>query len=507
MGQSPKATMAAIVKIESQRDAVPQLDGSSGRSSLACLVLVARHSGVHLSVPQLIHDNVLTGRNITVPQLIKCARSAGLTAKVAHLTWEGLSHLKKAIPAIVTLKNGASMVLLRLTGGPDDTRVVLQDPNADEDAPLVIDRIRFEEAWSGDVILVKRNYDITDENQPFSIGLISALIFRERWVVRDVAICAIVLSFLALTPIMFWRILSDKVIYFKAYHTFLVVCLAMVVLVIFEAIFAYVRQFLIVHLTTRVDVKLATYMFEKVLNLRMDFFERTPTGKITHDVNQMWRIRTFLMGQLFGTVLDSTTLLVFLPVMFFFSPIMTFIVLGSCALMVLWIVAMLPAHRRKAQAVEAAEAERGAFLVQTIHGIRTVKSLALDARQRHQWDVLTARTAKLRFTEGMSGNLIQAGVRPLERFAVNGSYAVGVYLALSTNDPVYIGSLFAFLMLSQRVSGPLLQMARLINQYDEARIAVACGRQSRQPAGGRRPFWQRRALTHRRTHPVFGGHV
>jgi ATP-binding cassette, subfamily B, bacterial HlyB/CyaB len=456
---------------------------STNRSSLACLVIVARHSGVHLSVSQLVHDNVLTSEQVTVSQLLKCARSAKLKAKVVHLTWDGLGHLKKAIPAIVTLKSGASMVLLQLAGGPNDARIVLQDPHAANDALLVIDQVRFEEAWTGEVILIKRDYEISDESQPFSIGLIAALIFRERSVVRDVAICAIILSLLALTPIMFWRILSDKVIYFKAYHTFYVVCLAMAVLVIFEAVFAYVRQFLIVHLTTRVDIKLAMYMFDKVLNLRMDFFERTQTGKITHAVNQMWRIRSFLMGQLFGTVLDSTTLLVFLPVMFFFSPVMTFVVLAACSLMVAWIVVMLPGHRSKAQAVEAVESERGAFLVQTIHGIRTVKSLALDARQRHHWDVLTARVAKLRLAEGMSGNLIQAGVRPLERFAVSGSYALGVYLALSTNDPVYIGALFAFLMLSQRVSGPLLQMARLINQYDEARIAVAAvGQLVNQPA-------------------------
>ena len=475
--------MTVIAKIEPNKLAPLQSEGSGDRSGLACLVIVARHSGVHLSVPQLIHDNVLTGKEVSTAQLLKCAQSAGLKAKVAHLTWDGLSHLKKAIPAIVTLKNGASMVLLRLAGGSDDARVVLQDPNAADDAVLVIDQVRFEEAWSGDVILVKRNYEISDESQPFSIGLITALIFRERWIVRDVAICAVVLSFLALTPIIFWRLLSDKVIYFKAYNTFFVVCFAMVVLVIFEAVFAYVRQFLIVHLTTRVDVKLGTYMFDKLLNLPIDFFERTQTGKISYDLNQMWRIRTFLMGQLFGTVLDSTTLLVFLPVMFFFSPTMTLIVLAACTLMVLWIVAMLPAYRRKTSAVEAAESERGAHLIQTIHGIRTVKSLALDARQRHLWDVMTARVAKLRFAEGMLGNLIQAGVRPLERFAVSGSYAVGVYLALSTNDPVYIGALFAFLMLSQRVSGPLLQMAKLINQYDEARIAVAIvGRLVNQPA-------------------------
>jgi len=475
--------MAAIVKIAAKNPVLSQPEGFGVRSGLACLVIVARHSGIHLSVPQLVHDNVLASEDVTPSQILKCAQSAGLKANIVHLTWDGLSHLKKALPAIVTLKNGASMVLLRLTGGPDDARVVLQDPNATDDAVLVIDRVRFEDAWSGEVIIVKRNYEISDESQPFSLGLITALIFRERWVVRDVAICAVVLSFLALTPIIFWRLLSDKVIYFKAYNTFFVVCLAMAVLVIFEAVFAYVRQFLIVHLTTRIDVKLATYMFDKVLNLPIDFFERTQTGTITYDMNQMWKIRTFLMGQLFGTVLDSTTLLVFLPVMFFFSPIMTLIVLAACALMVGWIVVMLPAYRRKSQAVEAAESERGALLVQTIHGIRTVKSLALDARQRHLWDVATARISKLRFAEGMLGNMIQAVVRPLERFAVSGSYALGVYIALTTNDPVYIGALFAFLMLSQRVSGPLLQMARLINQYDEARTAVAIvGRLVNQPA-------------------------
>jgi len=475
--------MMATATINANQPNAVQGSASNGHAALACLVIVARHRGVHLSVSQLIHDNVLADVTIGTEQILKCARSAGLAAKVAHVRQHDLSHLKKALPAIVTLNNGASMVLLGLEGGANDTRVILEDPNASEDARLLIDIKRFEDAWTGDVVLVKRNYDISDEKQPFSIGLIAAFIFRERWVVRDIAISAIILSVLALAPIVFWRILSDKVVYFKAYHTYFVVCLAMALLVIFEAVFAYIRQFLIVHATTRVDVKLANYMFEKVLNLRMDFFERTQTGKITHDLNQMWRIRSFLMGQLFGTVLDSCTLLVFLPVMFFFSPLMTAIVLAACCLMVLWIVAMLPMHRRKAHAVEVAESERGAFLVQTIHGIRTVKSLALDARQRHLWDVLTARVAKLRFAEGMSGNLIQAGVRPLERFAVNGSYAVGVYLALSSNDPVYIGSLFAFLMLSQRVSGPLLQMARLINQYDEARIAVAVvGQLVNQPA-------------------------
>ena len=442
-------------------------------TGVGCLVIVARHHGLHLTAEQLVRDNLLRREEVSGQQIVKCARTAGLKACCIRLAPSRLSKIAKTLPAIITLKNGAHMVLRSIIGHGDETRLELQDPNASDDALLVIDPPRFEDAWTGEAILVKRDYEISDETQPFSLGLIVALLFRDRRIVRDIAICAIVLSFLALSPIVFWRLLSDRVIYYKAYSTLGVLSAAMAGLIVFEAVFAYLRQSLILHLTTRVDVKLAKYMFERILSLPIDFFERTQVGLITYEAQQIWRIRTFLTGQLFGTVLDSTTILVFIPIMFFFSPIMTAIVLSTCAAIALWIIAMLPYYRKKSNAVEAAESARGAFLVQTIHGIRTIKSLALDARQRHMWDVHTARVSKLRFAEGVAGNILHSAVRPFERFAVSGSFAIGVYLALSSDDPVYIGALFAFLLLSQRVSAPLLQLAKLVNQYDEARLAVS----------------------------------
>jgi ATP-binding cassette subfamily B protein len=442
-------------------------------SELGSLVIVARQHGIHLTVSQLIHDNVLDGGFVSTDELIRCAENAGLTAKAVKLDWHGLQHLKKALPAIVRLDNGACMVLLRFEGEDEGSRVVLQDPNASDDALLMIDRYRFEDASNGELILVKRNYDIADESQPFSIGLITALIFRERRIARDILICAVVLGFLALTPIMFWRLLSDKVIFYKAYNTYSVLCIAFLVLVGFETVFFYLRQSMVHFLTTRLDAKLSTYMFEKVLNLPIDYFEKTSIGLVARDMREIFKIRTFLVGQLFGTLLDSTTLIFFLPVMFFFSPVMTLAVLGFVAAMVAVLLVMLPGYRKKSAAVQAAEGQQGAFLVQSLNGIRTIKSLALDARQRHQWDVLVARTVKARAAEGMRGALISTLVRPIERLAVAAPYALGVYLAMSSEDPMAIGALFAFLMLSQRVAGPLMQMAQLLNQYDEARLAVA----------------------------------
>jgi ABC-type bacteriocin/lantibiotic exporter with double-glycine peptidase domain len=90
--------------------------------------------------------------------------------------------------------------------------VVLQDPNAGDDALLMVDRVRFENAWTGEVILVRRDYDVREESQPFSIGFVRGLILRERRMVRDIAICAVVLGFLSLMPIVFWQVLISRVL-------------------------------------------------------------------------------------------------------------------------------------------------------------------------------------------------------------------------------------------------------------------------------------------------------
>lgn len=441
-------------------------------TGLDCLISVARHHGLHLTKEQLIRDHLFASEEVTVAQIVQCCGRAKLTAKVLDLAWDDLAGLKKAVPAIVVMRDGSMMVLDNVSAESQTPHVRLRDPGVDSDANLPIDRTRFEQSWSGRIILVKRSYAIEDETKPFSLGLIATLIFRERRLVVDIGIAALALSFLALTPIMFWRLLTDRVLPFYAYNTFTLLCLMMVVLIDFETAFGALRRHLLLRMTTRVDVKLWTYMFDKVLNLPVDYFESTPLGLITHKMGQMSRIRNFLTGQLFGTVLDSGILLFFLPVMFYFSFVLTAIVLGMCASIGAWIVLMLPAYRRRSSAVESAEATRGAFLSQTIHGIRTVKSLSLDSKQRHQWDVMTAQVAKLRLAEGDLGNVIESVVKPIERLMISGVFALGVYLAMATKDPVYIGSLFAFLMLSQRVAAPLMQAATLIQQYDEARIAV-----------------------------------
>jgi ATP-binding cassette subfamily B protein len=123
----------------------------------------------------------------------------------------------------------------------------------------------------------------------------------------------------------------------------------MLAVIALDAVFRWIRQFLIIHLTARVDVKLNTYIFDKLIGLPIDFFERNQIGAIMTVYYYHQRILAFLTGQLLGSLLDSTVLLFFLPVMFFLSPLVTTFVLVICAVVVAWLVFTLPIYRRMAR--------------------------------------------------------------------------------------------------------------------------------------------------------------
>src|SRR5439155_7090529 len=344
------------------------LEGSADAtgSLLGSLVIVARHRGVQLSKEQLIRDHQLKAGDASVKETLSIAHASGLRASTTQLRWGDLFKMGTALPAIVLLRSGTAMVLLRteptLPGWPPV--VVLRDPNGNEEAPLLLDEARFTAAWAGDVILVKRDYRLRDEDRPFGMGWIVGQLLRDRRVARDLAVCAIILGVLAITPVIFWRVMVDRVMYYGSMSTFTMICVAFGILLLFETAFGHLRRYLVLFVTTRVDVKIWSHMFDRLLNIPIDFFERTPTGEIVHDMYEIYKVRTFLTSQLFGTLLDSFVLVIFLPVMFMVSTIMTACVLAICPLLCLWLVAMLPTVRRKVTLAVKAETARGIHLVE-----------------------------------------------------------------------------------------------------------------------------------------------
>ena len=205
--------------------------------------LVARHHGLHISPAQVTLDNHLSGAELSAEEIARCAASLGTESKArppdvarSVASEEVASRHRDAEERREHGPRGARREVTRRLPS------ILHDPKAGDDAKLVDRPARASRRRGrGEVVLLRRNYDLADEEQPFSLGLIAALIMRERRMVRDLAICAMALSLFALAPIVFWRLLSDKVIYYGSLNTFTVLCIAMGVVIVFETIFAYLR--------------------------------------------------------------------------------------------------------------------------------------------------------------------------------------------------------------------------------------------------------------------------
>src|SRR5262249_24802451 len=120
-----------------------------------------------------------------------------------------------------------------------------------------------------------------------------------------------------------------------------------------------------------------------------------------------------------------------------------------------------------------AERAKGAYLVESLHGMRTIKSLALEGRRRHEWDVRVAASAAAQHAFGLTGNAAQTLSLPFERLIYSGSFAVGAILVLSDPGTMYPGALVAFTMLAGRTAAPLIQMARLLQDLAEVRGAIS----------------------------------
>jgi ATP-binding cassette subfamily B protein len=122
--------------------------------------------------------------------------------------------------------------------------------------------------------------------------------------------------------------------------------------------------------------------------------------------------------------------------------------------------------------VVLAEQRKGAHLVESIYGMRTVKSLALEGRRRHEWDQRVAQASAARYNIGTLANYPQTMTLPFERLIYSGTIIVGAFMVLSNPDTLSPGVLIAFSMLSMRLAQPLVQVARLLQDVAEMRGAV-----------------------------------
>src|SRR5690606_7300484 len=133
------------------------------------------------------------------------------------------------------------------------------------------------------------------------------------------------------TPI-FFQLVIDKVLVHQSYATLTVLTIGIAIALVFDAAFTFLRRYLLLYATNKIDIKIATRTFGHLLNLPVALFEQTSAGVLVKHMQQTGRIREFLTGRLFLTLLDGLSLFVFLPVLLLYSVKLTLVVVGFALL-------------------------------------------------------------------------------------------------------------------------------------------------------------------------------
>jgi subfamily B ATP-binding cassette protein HlyB/CyaB len=430
-------------------------------TGLASLVLLLRFHALAADPAQIRHN--FGGAAIGTGEILRCARAFGLKARAVDAAWARLAKLP--LPAIAERRDGGFVVLAKAA---DDT-VLVHDPVAGR--PQILDRAAFEALWSGRLILATRRAALTDLARRFDISWFLQAMHKYRGLLAEVLIASFFLQLFALISPLFFQVVIDKVLVHRGLTTLDVLVVGLLAVAVFEAVLGGLRTYVFAHTTNRIDVELGARLFRHLLALPIAYFEARRAGDSVARVRELENIRTFLTGSALTLVIDLAFTVVFVAVMFYYAPLLAWIVLGSFPFYIALSAVATPAFRRRLDEKFNRGAENQAFLVESITGVETLKAMAVEPQMQRRWEEQLAGYVRASFRVLSLGTWATQAVQLVNKVVTAATLYFGAYLVI--DGKLTVGELVAFNMLAARVAQPVLRLAQLWQDFHQARLSVA----------------------------------
>lgn len=432
------------------------------------MLVAARFFGVDLDPERLP-----AGQEKDTPsaaELSQWAQGSGMWARAVRLKWKHLLRISLPGPVVLLLNSGGAVLLTGIDA--KNNLVLLRDPLNDLAETSPVDELRLMRSWTGEAVLLRPHRGFVQADAPFDLKWLASVVLTERKSLIDIAIGSTALSLLTVFPPLLVMATVNRVLEYQSISTLTLIATMLLVVVVFEAFLTHSRRVIMAVVGARIDARLSLHVFGRLLQLPLEYFEKNPSGETLFRIGKIYQIRSFLTGKLLATGLDAITLIVLMPVLFYMSPALATVVLVCALAMLAIILLFLPAIRSAFGRVVYAETQKYGTLGETVQGIKTVKSLALEPQRQALWDERVADAGKWHLAMERIACWPQTLTLPLERMMTMGTLLLGAYWALSDSSGYLVGSLFAFMMLSGRVAAPLTGFAKLVEDLEEVGASV-----------------------------------
>lgn len=427
---------------------------------LAALVAMLQFQGVAADAAQIRHR--LGTHAIAVPDMLRCAKDYGLKARAISTHWKRLARTN--MPALAILRDGSFLLLGKMA----DDRILVQKPLEKSASPMTRDEL--EAVWAGDLVLMARRRSLTDLARRFDISWFVGAIHKYRHRLGEVLLASFFLQLFGLVSPLFFQVIIDKVLVHRSLSTLDLLALGLLAITLFETALSILRTYVFSHTTNRIDVELGARLFRHLLALPIGYFQARRVGDSVARVRELENIRTFLTGSALTLVIDLFFTLVFIAVMFLYSPFLTWIVIASIPLYVLISAAATPLFQHRLQEKFNRGAENQAFLVESVAGVETLKAMAVEPQMQRRWEEQLAAYVTASFKVLSLGNTSSNLVQLISKVVLVATLYYGAQLVI--DGALSVGELVAFNIFAGRVSQPVLRLAQLWQDFHQARISV-----------------------------------
>src|SRR5438067_4867108 len=438
-------------------------DPHGGDPGLMALVTMLRIHGI-VADPAQLHHRFGAGP-FGVAEILRCAKELGLKARAQGSSWHRLA--QTPLPAIAVLRDGGFLLLGKV--GEDEGKVLVLKPLSPK--PEVMTREELEGVWDNRIIMMVRRTSLTDLSRRFDITWFLGAMHKYHRLFGEVLIASFFLQLFSLASPLFFQVVIDKVLAHRSMSTLDVLIMGLVIISVFDAIIGALRTYLFSHTTNRIDVELGARLFRHLMALPIAYFEARRTGDSVARVRELENIRNFLTSSALTLVIDLFFTFVFLAVMFLYSPLLTWIVIGGFPFYIGISAGATPSFRRRLDEKFRRRAENQALLVESITGVETLKAMAVEPQMQRKWEEQLASYVSASFRVASLGNVASQTVQFVSKLVSAAILYFGAKLVI--NGELSVGELIAFNLLAGRVSAPVLRLAQTWQDFHQARLSVA----------------------------------
>src|SRR5712692_8481279 len=428
---------------------------------LTTLVTALRFYGIGADPDQIRHR--IGGVLVGIPEMLRVAKELGLKARARKTEWSRLAN--SPLPAIAALKDGGFLFLGKVGEG----KALVQSPSSPR--PALMTKAELEAVWDGRLVLMTRRVGLLDLSRRFDITWFLGAIHKYRRLLGEVLVASFFLQLFALVSPLFFQVVIDKVLVHRSMSTLDVLVIGLIAVGVFETIMGILRTYLFAHTTNRIDVELGASLFRHLVALPIAYFQARRVGDSVARVRELENIRNFLTSSALTVVIDLFFTFVFVLVMYYYSPLLTLVVLGAFPFYFAISAGATPLFRKRLDDKFQRGAENQAFLVESVTGVETLKAMAVEPQMQRRWEEQLAGYVAASFRVLSLGNTASQVVQLVSKLVTAGVLYFGARLVIEGN--LTVGELVAFNILASRVSAPVLRLAQLWQDFHQARLSVA----------------------------------